>query len=55
MSDRYGYIRTIYGAHTHAADDTDDTLIFYSIDLVVAGESRKFPPLSSHKKRQRIN
>jgi hypothetical protein len=32
-----GYIRTIYGRHTHTDDtddddDKDDTLIFYSID-----------------------
>ena len=36
-----GYIRTIYGRHTHTDDDTDDdtdndtdndTLIFYSIE-----------------------
>jgi hypothetical protein len=40
MSDRNGYIRTIYGTHTHTDDedddddddDDDDTLIFYSID-----------------------
>ncbi len=38
MSDRNGYIRTIYGRHTHTDDDDDDddndddTLIFYSID-----------------------
>ncbi len=36
MSDRNGYIRTIYGTHTHTDDDddddTDDTLIFYIID-----------------------
>jgi hypothetical protein len=41
MSDRNGYIRTIYGTHTHTDDDddddnddddNDDTLIFYSID-----------------------
>ncbi len=39
MSDRNGYIRTIYGTHTHTDDDDndddddDDTLIFYSIDV----------------------
>ncbi len=40
MSDRNGYIRTIYGRHTHTDkdddddddDNDDDTLIFYSID-----------------------
>ncbi len=44
MSDRNGYIHTIYGRHTHTDDDDDDdddndddddddnTLIFYSID-----------------------
>jgi hypothetical protein len=37
---RNGYIRTIYGRHTHTDDDDDDddddndTLIFYSIDVV---------------------
>ncbi len=41
MSDRNGYIRTIYGRHTHTDDDEDDdddddddTLIFYSIDRI---------------------
>jgi hypothetical protein len=40
MSDRNGYIRTIYGTQTHTDDDDDDnddddddTLIFYSIDF----------------------
>ncbi len=36
MSDRNGYIRTIYGTHTHTNDKDDkddDTLIFYSIDI----------------------
>ncbi len=36
---RNGYIRTIYGRHTHTDNDTDDdtdndTLIFYSIEKV---------------------
>jgi hypothetical protein len=39
-----GYIRTIYGTHTHTDDindddddddEDDDTLIFYSIDSIV--------------------
>ncbi len=34
-----GYIRTIYGRHTHTDDtdddDDDDTLIFYNIDEIL--------------------
>jgi hypothetical protein len=45
MSDRNGYIRTIYGRHTHTDDDDDDddddvTLIFYSIDLLSPPHNR---------------
>jgi hypothetical protein len=48
LNGRNGYIRTIYGRHTHTDDDNDDdddddkddddddTLIFYSIDRRVS-------------------
>ncbi len=36
---RNGYVRTIYGRHTHTDDtdddDNNDTSIFYSIDVIV--------------------